>query len=64
MREFGRYKGKLVRFSPTVDKITLLDHLLHLFGIHLIRKSVMNVTYCRLCNNVRDVENKHLHVHG
>ena len=64
MRKFGKYKGKLVRFSPAVDKITLLDHLLHLFGMHLIRKSVENVIYCRLCGNIRDVENKQLHVHG
>lgn len=54
MREFGRYKGKLVRFSPAVDKITLLDHLLHLFGMHLIRTNDKGITYCRLCDKIID----------
>ena len=57
MRPFKIYKGHIVRISNKVDKITMLDWFLHLFGIHLIRTSSKNVIYCRLCSNMREVSN-------
>lgn len=50
MRKFKIYKGRLVRVSQGVDKITMLDWLLHLFRIHLIRQNNNGDIYCRLCN--------------
>jgi hypothetical protein len=41
---------KLVRISDRLDKITLLDWILHLFGIHLVRRNVQGTLYCRICN--------------
>lgn len=40
---------RIVRISDRVDKITLLDWLFHLIGIHCIRKSSQGITYCRIC---------------
>ena len=52
MRKFKIYKGRLVRVSQGVDKITMLDWLLHLFKIHVIRQNYNGITYCRLCNSI------------
>jgi len=32
-----------------IPKVSLLQKLLHLFGIHLIRESSSGVIYCRIC---------------
>lgn len=52
MRRFGLYGKRLVRFSEKLDKITMLDWLLHLFQIHVIRTSRFGEVYCRLCGKV------------
>ena len=52
MRKFKIFKGRLVRVSQGVDKITMLDWLLHLFKIHVIRQSYNGDIYCRLCNSI------------
>lgn len=44
---------RLVRITDEVDKISFLDWLLHLFGIHLFREVSSNRAsgkyYCRIC---------------
>lgn len=50
MRPFRIYKGNIVRISKKVDKISMLDWLFHLFGIHLLRISTSGILYCRLCD--------------
>ena len=52
MRPFKIYNGRLVRISNKIAKITMLDWLLHLFGIHLMRTSSQGITYCRLCDRL------------
>ena len=52
MRKFKIYKGRLVRVYQDIDKITMLDWLLHLFQIHVIRQNYNGDIYCRLCNYI------------
>ena len=52
MRRFSIYNKRLVRISDKIDKITMLDWLLHLFGIHLIRESSQGIMYCRICDRL------------
>lgn len=50
MRKFSIKHG-LVRIADKIDKLTFIDWILHVFGIHVIRKSThTNKSYCRLCS--------------
>ena len=40
----------IVRISNKIDKITLLDWILHVFGIHVVRRNVQGILYCRICD--------------
>lgn len=40
------------RVDERLRKITLLDWILHIFGIHLVRHNSQGELYCRLCNKV------------
>ena len=40
---------KLIRYTEKIDKVTFLDWFLHLFRVHLIRRSSSDKLYCRIC---------------
>ena len=48
---------RLVRVTTKIDKFTMLDHILHLFGIHLLKESehqILGKYYCRICGKYFD----------
>ena len=44
----NREYSNVVQFK----KITIFDRILHMFGVHLTRKSSAGVKYCRICGKI------------